>query len=40
MVINKTVKIEVVQGDITDEDTEAIVNSTDDQLRLSNSLKK
>ena len=34
MVINGRVKIEVVQGDITEENTEAIVNSTDDQLGL------
>ena len=40
MVINGRVKIEVVQGDITEENTEAIVNSTDDQLGLRKQLKE
>ena len=34
IVVNKRVRIEVVQGDITEEETDAIVNSTDDTLGM------
>ena len=35
LVIKDRVKIEVTQGDITEEDTDVIVNSTDDMLGMS-----
>ena len=40
LMINGRVKIQVVQGDITEERTECIVNSTDDFLGLSKRQKR